>query len=368
MIAPAKPKAEAKVDPNSLTLTVDGKALTGWSAVEVTLGIEQMPNTFVITATEKNPVLKDAAGIKEGSPCTVALGKDKVITGYVDTINPTISAGAHAVRLIGRGKCQDLVDCSAEWKGCQVSGANALEIATKLAAPYGIKVKALSKPGPVVPQFNINVSDTPAAILEQVCRHAGLLYYEDREGNLVLSEVTPDTAASGFEQGKNVEQAGLVKSISQRFSKYRCSLLSVDTSGLFEYSDGLFFFEAEDPYVSRHRQLVIVAEGVMGGLDLAKKRALWEASRRAGRCRTVELVCDSWRDKDGKLWTPNTLAPLKLPGLTLPEALYCISQVTFRQDLEGGTTASVTLMPSESFEPEPIVLQPLLPGVERVNP
>lgn len=348
---------------HDLTLTVDGKAFTGWSAVEVTVSIEQMPNSFSILATEKTPLGKDAAGIKEGAACTVQLGGDKVITGYVDTVIPYFSPGAHGVRLVGRGKCQDLVDCSAEWNGCQVSGANALEIATKLAAPYGITARALTDPGPVVPQFNINVGDTPADILELVTRHAALLYYEDPDGNVVLSEVAAEDAASGFVEGQNVQAASVVKSMAQRYSNYVASLLQVDTSGLFEYSPGLFYFDAKDPFVSRHRRLVNVAEGVMGGLDLARRRALWEASRRAGRGRAVNVTCDSWRDGAGKLWTPNTLAPIALPSLTLSQAVYCISTVTFKMDLSGGRTADVTLMPRESFTPAPLVLQPLIPGV-----
>lgn len=348
---------------DDLVLTVDGKAFTGWTSTEVTVSIEQMPNTFSVLATEKSPIATDAAGVKEGSPCTVALGKDKVITGYVDTVVPYFAPGAHGVRLIGRGKCQDLVDCSAEWKGSQVSGSNALEIASKLAAPYGITAKALTDPGPVVPQFNINIGDTPADVLELVTRHAALLYYEDAEGNLVLSEVAAEDAASGFVEGQNVQAASVVKSMAQRYSDYKASLLSIDTSGLFEYSEGLYYFHAKDPFVSRHRQLVNVAEGVMGGLDLAKRRALWDASRRAGRGRAVNVTVDSWRDKAGKLWTPNTLAPIALPTLTLAEARYCIATVTFKRDLGSGTSAEVTLMPRESFLPAPLVLQPLIPGV-----
>lgn len=347
---------------NDLTLTVDGKSFTGWTGVAVTLSIEQMPNAFVIEATERSPIVTDALGIKEGSRCTVSLGKDKVITGYVDTVAPYFQPGAHGVRLIGRGKCQDLVDCAAQWKGCQVSGSNALEIATKLAAPFGITAKALGDPGPVVPQFNISVGDTTTDVLELVTRHSGLLYYEDPDGNLVLAEVAPDDAASGFVEGQNVQSASVLKSLAQRYSSYTCSLLSIDTSGLFEDAAGLYYFETKDPFVGRHRPLVIVAEGVGNTIEFAKKRALWEAARRAGRGRAVNVTVDSWRDGAGKLWTPNTLAPISLPTLALADARYCISTVTFKQDLEGGTTAEVTLMPRESFIPAPIVLQPTVPG------
>lgn len=355
--------ASSPTPPDDLTLTVGGLALTGWSQIEVTRGIEQMPNTFVIEATENSPVARDAVGVREGSPCTVSLGADKVITGYVDTVLSSFSEGEHRVQLVGRGKCQDLVDCAAEWPKSQISGSNAQEIAAKLAAPYGITVSNLSGPGPVVPQFNINVSDTPADVIEIITRHAALLYYEDVDGNLILAEAGEEDAASGFVEGQNVLAASVLKSMAQRYSLYRCSTLSVNTSGLIENNDGLFFSDQPDPFVGRNRKLVMVAEGVQGGQELAKKRALWEAARRAGRGRRVVISCDNWRDGAGKLWTPNTLASVDLPTLKLTDARYCIAAVTYRMGLNGGRTAEVELVPREAFLPEPIQIQPLLVGL-----
>lgn len=348
---------------DDLTLTIGGKRLTGWTEVAVTRGIEVMPNSFVISATETSPIYTDAAGLVEGQPCTVSIGADKVITGYVDQVVPAFGPGGHAVQIVGRGKCQDLVDCAAVWKGCQVSGATALEIAQKLGKPYGVTAKTMAPPGPTVPQFNINVGDTPAEILELVTRHAGLLYYEDVLGDLVLSQVGSDRAASGFVQGQNVQAARFVRSMSQRYSEYVCSMLSIDVSGIHELEDGLFYFTAKDPNVPRYRRTVIVAEGVQGGKELAQNRANWEAARRAGRGRSVALTADSWRDAKGKLWTPNTLAPVSLPRLGLSRATWCLAEVTYRLGLSTGRVAEVLLMPPESFTPEPIRLQPIVGGV-----
>jgi prophage tail gpP-like protein len=348
---------------DDLTLKVDGQELTGWTGVSVTRSIAQIPNTFSVQATASNPMFRAALGVRDGDACTVSIGGDLVITGYVDTVHAGYRAGDHTVIIQGRGKCQDLVDCSAEWPGCQISGADALEIAQKLAAPYGITVTAPDGAGPAVPQFNISIGEKPTDILELVTRHAGLLYYEDANGNLVLAEAAADDAGSGFVEGQNIQVASILRTRAQRFSEYTCSLLSLDTSGLFEDKDGLFYFTAKDPNVGRNRKLFIVAEGVQGGLELAEKRALWEASRRAGRGEQVNITTDSWRDGTGKLWTPNSLAPVSSPALNLTDALLCIAEVTYRRALETGTTAEVLLMPRESFLPEPIQIQPLVGGV-----
>lgn len=348
---------------DELVLTVGGKRLSGWTEIAVTRSMQSLPNTFAISATEDSPIYKDASFVREGQLCTVALGSDLVITGYCDQVVPGFGVGEHAIQIVGRGKCQDLVDCSAEWKGCQISGSNALEIAQKLAKPYGITASCKDDPGPTVPQFNINVTDTAQSVIELITRHAALLYYEGTDGNLVLAEVGVNKAGSGFQQGQNVQRAQLVRSQSQRYSEYICSLLSISTSALFEDQDGLFFHTANDPNVGRHRRMVIVAEGVAGGQELAKRRALWEASRRAGRGRALSVTVDSWRDGKGKLWEPNTLAPIEMPKLGLTGAVWSIAEVTYRLGLEAGRTADVTLMPMESFLPEPIKLQPVIGGV-----
>lgn len=347
---------------DELILKVDGKLLSGWTEIAVTRGVEQMPNSFVISATESSPVTSDAVMVQEGAPCTVSLGSDLVITGYVDTVSSGFGPGSHAVQITGRGKCQDLVDCSAEWPSCQISGSNALEIAQKLAKPYGITVKAPNGPGPTVPQFNINIGETPADILELICRHAALLYYEGTDGNLILAEAGGDDAGSGFVEGQNVQAARRIRSKAQRYSEYVCSMLPIDTSGILT-ENALFFHTEKDPNIGRHRRVYIVAEGVQGGPELAEKRALWEAVRRAGRGSQVGLTVDSWRDGKGKLWAPNTLAPVALPRLGLKQAKWLISEVTYRLDLQAGRIAEIKLMPREAFLPEPIVLQPQVLGV-----
>lgn len=348
---------------DDLSLIAGGKNLKGWTEIALTRSIQQMPNTFSVSATEDSPLYTDASFVREGQACTVKLGSDLVITGYVDQVGPGFGVGAHAVIVGGRGKCQDLVDCSAEWTGSQVRNSNPLQIAQKLSLPYGITASCVGDPGDIVPQFNINVGDSAANILEMVTRHAGLLYYEGTDGNLILSRIGVTKAASGVVQGKNIQACRLLRSVAERYSEIVCSLVSVDTSGLYQDQDGLTYYKALDPNVSRHRRLAIVAEGVDGGRDLAKRRALWECARRAGRGRVLNVTVDSWRDGKGKLWAPNTLVPIDIPKLGLSKISWCLAEVTYRAGLETGLTADLVLMTPESFTPEPIMIQPVLAGV-----
>lgn len=354
---------------DELILTVGGQNLAGWIDTSVTLSMEQCPNSFRIVATEASPLYSDAIMVQPGQPCTVQIGQDTAITGYVDAVAPGYDASSHTVTIQGRGKCQDLADCSSEWPGSQLSQTSALDIATKLAQPYGITASLIGPPGLPIRQFNINIGDTPLQVLELVSRNAQLLYYEDVNGNLVLAQAGATNAASGFTEGQNVQAASYIRSINGRYSQYAATLLSVFTGPIFEGGhDGQFFGQATDPNVTRNRKLFFVAEGVMGSQQMAVNRAQWECNRRYGRSLQVSLTTDSWRDSAGKLWMPNTLAPVTLPRLQLPNTLLCISTVTFKKSEATGKTADVVLMPKQAFLPEPIQLQPVIPGATSTGP
>ena len=346
---------------SDLTLTVGGRSISGWSKVRVTRGVERCPTDFAISATSDSPIYQDAVGIVEGQTCTVSLGGDRVVTGYVDAVQPWYDAHAHEVRVVGRGKCADLVDCSAEWATGQIGNTNLVDIATKLAGPYGIGVTDLAGVGDTIPQFNINIGETPWSILERVARQNAMLVYEDEFGDLVFAQAGSDVAASGFQEGVNVQAAAVTRSVAERFQTYLCSLTSVMQLSDLGPQDP-FFGRQSDPNVRRNRKLYLVAEQVEGAQQLVQRRAAWEMNRRYGRGNMVTVTADSWRDAAGQLWTPNTLATVSLPRLGLHQAQLCIGEVAYVLD-ERGISVEVTLAPRQAYLPEPIQLQPILQGL-----
>jgi prophage tail gpP-like protein len=343
---------------DDLALTVGDQTISGWIEVRVTRGIERCPSDFEISLTERFPGEASEVVVKAGDKCEVRIGDDVVVTGYVDSYVPSISADGHSVRVCGRGKCQDLVDCAAEWDGGQITGSSALQIAAKLASAYeDLQVWAQGEDvGPQIPQINLILGETAWEIIERVCRFRGLLAYEMTDGNLFLGGVGTALAASGFEEGVNVQSASMQFSMAQRFSEYQALLVSMDVLGDVGQGGNLRGV-ANDEGVRRNRKMMIVAEYGDSGADVALRRAQWEAARRVGRANCLQLTADSWRDASGKLWEPNTLVPLQLPSLKVVGQSWLISEVTYKRG-EQGTTADLTIMPREAFLPQPVVLNP----------
>ena len=352
------PKAPPSDD---VVLLINGQAYAGWQDVRITRGVERLPSDFELQLTDVYASDPDVLQIKPGDQCVVKIGRDAAVTGYVDTVQISVTRNQHEIRVTGRSKCADLVDCSAEWPGGQIVGSSVLEIARKLAAPYGITVDAVDDPGGPIPQFNLMRGESPYDILERLCRFRQLLLYDDVDGNLVLAKGSTASAASGFRQGINVESATAAFTMHERFSEYRCYLQPV---ALFkDLGDGVDLIASQpDQAVPRHRLKILIAEA--GGVDwenVAKDRTSWEASRRWGRSSAVRVTTDAWRDKSGALYEPNILVGLDLPTLKITGKRWAISEVTYRKGADG-THCELVAMPPQAFQPAPHVFDSALPA------
>jgi len=341
---------------NDVTLLVNGTAIAGWTTIRVTRGVERIPADFDIGLTERYPHTADVL-VMEGDPCVLAIGGDTVITGYVDRVSEQIDAHTHALSVAGRGKCEDLVDCSAVFDSFQFQNVSTAEIAAMLCEPFGISVRPASQ-GIIHPQVCLNVGETPYSVIERLCKVAQLLCYENEYGDLVIGPVSTDEAAGGFALGVNVERAGYVRDISQRFSVYR--VYPVGTGIMNDLGlQPLAEYTVNDATMPRYRPKAFIAETGDAGDVVSSAHALWECNRRIGRGNLVTVTASTWRDSAGALYRPNTLAALSLPQLKLIDGQkFTIGEITYRRDMNG-TGCDVTLMPPQAFQPEPILYMPL---------
>lgn len=342
---------------DELTLQVNGRLISGWDQVRVTRGIEHLPGEFSLSLMDAFPGSDEQQLVTEGDPCTVRLGDDKVLTGYIDRWAPMISKSRHEVHATGRGKCQDLVDCSAIWPNNVITQATTLQVAQKLAAPYGISVGSDVTDMLSVPQFTLNWGESPQEVIDRMARWAALLYYDLPDGSLWLTRVGAAQAASGVAQGVNIEAAAFEASRDARFSDYIG--LSMSLTPVQELSPDAGYAPnvlatSQDPEVAgmRYRNKVLLVESTLNTYHEAQQYIDWEMNRRYGRSRVLQVTVDSWRDQAGRLWTPNTLIPVHIPAFRLHNELWLLSEVTFLKD-GGGTAAQMVLMPPAAFTVEP---------------
>jgi prophage tail gpP-like protein len=341
---------------DTVRLVINSKAWAGWTDVRITRGLERMPGDFELHATQTSPAENH---ISPFDACEVRIGKDTVITGYVDRVAPSMTSRQHTVAFAGRGKCQDLVDCSAEAPSGQFKNSTILEIAQTLCKPYGIQAFMSGDPGKVLPFFNVDLTDSGWNVIERLARYLQLVAYERADGNLQLVQVQQSSfpvAASGFAEKVNVEQAEALFAGDRRFGEYQVVRNGIEILRSAGFQNTIT--TVQDGGVPRHRRRVMVAENSGPGIDdiTGQARAEWECYRRIGRAALLRLTTDSWRAVDGKLYEPGQLARFQLPTLYLDDVQWLISEVTYRYGADG-MHCDITAQPLLAFTQQP-TLQP----------
>ena len=166
---------------DALTLIAGGKSLTGWQRVSVTRPLAAIPARFSIEVTEKYPTGGDI-DLKAGTPCAIQIGGDLVLTGYVDRYASSISAWSqHTIRVEGRSKSEDLVDCSAlvpstsrrqrKQRGDASRRRHDARYRAQARRAVSRRGQSTAGDGITVPQFNINLGETVWEIIDRITRY-----------------------------------------------------------------------------------------------------------------------------------------------------------------------------------------------------
>lgn len=349
---------------DELTVTVGGRRLSGWKSATITVSLEQFPSSFSLSISDPYPDNPRAIPMSPGARVALHIGRDLVLTGWVDRLNMAMQGPTmHEVVIQGRGLCQDLVDCSADLThaqlvGGQLSGVSFHDLALKLAQPYAVPVTLVgSDPGPVIPSFGVSLGETPYEIIDRVAHYARFITYEGPDGALMLDKIGTKAMASGIVQGQNVERADVSLALDQRYSEI---LVVYNPLARFaELSSSSNQRAATtDPTMPRRRLRIIVSPQITPAFDYGKALAEWEMARRIGRSQAVMATIPGWRDDAGEIWKLNRMIPIDLPALKLPgkHMSWLIGTLTFTKSSQG-THTTLTVMPPDGFAPAPTPLQ-----------
>lgn len=337
---------------DTLKLLVNGKAFEGWQQISVKRSMKAISGSFELAVVDKWAEDQTAWQIKPGDSCTLMIGEDTLVTGYVDAVSSSIDATTKRVAVSGRDKTGDLVDCSADHKTGSISNVTLLELAKKLAAPFGVGVKALVTSSEKWPAWKIQQGESIFESIERAARLRGVLLMNDGAGNLVITRAATARASSELVQGDNILSAEAEFSMKERFSRYTVKAQGMGLDETNPETDFSMTGSASDAGVSRHRPMVIVAEGA-ATIASCRTRAQWEATVRLGKSTRVSVTVVGWRQVNGDLWAVNTVVKVNAPGLGLNTELL-ITEVTFQKS-DSGTLTQLTLEPAAAYTPDPTI-------------
>jgi len=337
---------------HTLTLRIGGRDYPIWQTVDVSYGIETGARDFAIEST------RDAEKVSQGEiylgdACEIFIGppqrKRKVLTGYVDGINPSYDPAGSRITINGRSRTGDLIDSCHVGKrrfNRQSVGAILLE----MLDPHGISATVDGDIGELVDRFSIDVGDKVFDAIESLTERFGFLVYDDADGDLVLQRAVDGSFSASpndvLRRGVNIKSAEGTFDASQVYSTYRCKGQAVGTDeGFGDLAAGIEALERTTA-IGRARVLVMTGEG--SSTARCKARAQWEAATRIGRASSVSYTLCGWYRSDGNLWQPGTTVEVDDPFMRVSGRLL-ITNVGLHKSSEDGTTAELTLGPEYGY-------------------
>ncbi|BAO88911.1 phage baseplate assembly protein [Caballeronia cordobensis] len=320
---------------NAVRLIVNGKEYVGWKSVEITAGIERQARDFELSVTDKWPGQKDIPRrIRPGDECEVFIGKDRVLTGYVDATPIRYDGASLTVGVKGRSKTADLVDCSAVNKPGSWGGAKVERIAADLAGVYGIAVVTEVDTGEALAHA-IDQGESVFESIDRMLKLRQLLATDDALGRLVFIDVgSAGTAATSLKLGENIMSAEAGLDYKDVYTEYICKGQRSGSDDDFGDTVAGEFADITDTSVmKRHRVLLKKSSGQTDG-GTAAQRVKYEQAHRKAKALETTYTVQGWRQADGKLWLHNQFIRVIDPVIGFDDE-FVVAEITYSLSDQG---------------------------------
>lgn len=344
-----------------IELAVNGVRISGWESVEITKSMTSLCGTFSLSqSATRDGVKLEHLPVFPGDRVEIWRNSVRMLTGFVDDTSPSIDASSHTIGVSGREITGDLVDCgllsTGKSAGTWRTKITLPQLITQLVTPFGLKFSAAggADPGDAFPKFSAEPGDSIFVTMQKACNLRGVLPMTAGDGSVILVQEGKGHTKDPLVYGSNIKKADGKFSLKDRFSVYVVRG-EAKSSGDFFNAGGKYGFEARatDSGVPRYRPLVIHAGSDVPDKKTAQHRANWEASTRAAKAGTVEVVVQGWAQSDGSLWTCANLVTVQIPPILGPTPRdLLISSVRYSYGT-GGEEVTLSLVQPGAYAPEP---------------
>jgi prophage tail gpP-like protein len=335
---------------DEIRVAVNGTSYGGWKTAAVSRSIDSLCGQFDMGLMDRWSIGQELIEIRPGDACQALIGDEPVMTGYVDSVAPAISAGEHSVNISGRDKTCDLVDCSAEIESFEMIGLTLAEIAGLICGKFdGLGVDVRTDVGQPFARFAVQPGETAYSCLDRAAKQRGVLLTTDPDGRLALSaRGVFERTGDALVQGRNILAASANFDMRDRFSEYT---VNGQTPA---FDDGADDPEADqigiarDVNVMRRRPLILTAEAWTLP-DAARTRAENECCSRAGRAVKANVQVAGWRQSSGALWQPGLKVMITAPALYFDSVELVVSSLRFTFSDGGGTVTELELTRPDAY-------------------
>ncbi len=334
-------------DQAKISVIVNGKTYEGWLQSEVDRNLEALAGTFSIPVTL---VPGSPPEIKRQDKVEVRIGDRTVITGFVLAAEPFYRRGECGMRIMGRDRTGDLVNCSAIYKGGQWRNVKVDRIIKDIITPFDLDLVVEAELGDVVKDFKLGHGETALDAVSRAARLRGILITRDDAGRVLLTKAGKNRFKGAIVRGQNVIAMESVGSDEQRHSQYFVYGQS-STVADFDQARGLKA-TAKDAEIIRYLPLVINADGNTTQAEL-QTLAEHTARVRRGHSMGFRYTVEGWTFQ-GEPWPLNQRVPIYDDVAGLDGEEWLIAAVKQTCDLKEGDVTELLVRPIEAYDTAPL--------------
>ena len=342
--------------PHEVELLVDGVLYGGFKSGVVTFSLEGLAHQFQFSYTNRWVGQQEPWPIRAGDECEIRIDGEQLLTGFVERPFVQYSATSELMRVSGRSRTADMVDCSAVFPTSRWSNQTLDQILSDIGDPFGIRTFVGGNPKRLK-RFVLNSGERAIDAIMRAAQIRGLFPYCDSRGNLRVDEIGPRKTETRLQHGINIISASNDENWSGRYSDYIYKGQRPGDDETFGEAASQLRAEVQDEELAargRYRPLIVIKqEGE--SRDELQRRATWERNRRAGRSDRIVIVTRGYRNAEG-FWQPNTLVTVDDERLELENAELLVTTARYRFDADakgGGYVTELELTEPAAFSVAP---------------
>jgi len=351
---------------SEILLEVNNQNFTGWNKVNIKRGMREFLGSFTLELVDSGPG-SPFGQVFNGDKCRIFVRSTdqvsaqdiEILTGFIDQVDKNRTGRSTSMGVSGRDITQDLVDCSAVVPSNTWTKATLTKMAEDLAKPFDLFVDDYTDSSAPFKNFTVQNGESGFSVIERAARQLGVLPLSNRFGDVVLTYAADSNTpvVADLVDGENILSITESSSLKGRYSTYTLRGQNSGGGSAWKKSTTALKAKATDQTITRHRPLIVLAEGKTDQINL-QKRANWEAQIRAGRSlvHTVQVV--GWfthtSDQTSELqpWAPNSVVNLVSAPLGV-DARRIIETVEFTLDNAGGQITTLDLVDPRTYARDP---------------
>ncbi|MGI3900528.1 MAG: phage baseplate assembly protein [Janthinobacterium lividum] len=341
------------------TVKANGQDFKSWKSITIKRDFNDMISWFQMACSEGGPLggAGDSRRLVPGTPVTISLGVQLVLTGAVTTRAASFDANSHDVLIAGRSATADGPESAMPLHPGDFKGYTAEQAARGALQPHGIDLVVKNPPASwskPFPFLAANPGERVGEFMERIFKMRGAFAWDDENGKICVGQGDPSAATvAELQEGRNILRATFKLDDQMLFGSL--SFVGQQPGQGDDMAIRTSQATTQNPGVRQNRTRLEHAEMNGDSQDMAS-RANIEAAQSAWPSVEASVTVVGWFRPDGKLWglTDNVsvYSPMGLPNSTGKMTLG-VQSVTFSQDGESGTTTTMELKKPELLTSTP---------------